>query len=629
MEYFQGKRGQVTIFIIIGIVIVLGAGLYLVFRDSEISRTDLPETLEPVYNNFLSCLEENTESGINLLESQAGYIYLPEFESGSAYSPFSSQLNLFGNPVPYWYYVSGNNIPKQQVPTKSQMEEQLAEYIGENLENCIFDNFYEQDFEIITQSENARTDVDIRDDEVRVSLDMNFAVRNSEASAVIDKHNLIVNSRLGEFYDSAKKVFENEQETLFLEEYGVDTLRLYAPVDGVELTCSPLTWNANEVFDELQEAIEANTFALRNKGSSYSLSEKENKYFIVDLGVKNDVRFLNSRNWSNSFEVNPSQGGSGSPLLISKPVGNQQGLGILGFCYVPYHFVYDLNYPVLVQVGDLETGEFFQFPVAVVIRGNLPREPDEQAVSFNLRGYPEICEYKNTGFEVRTYDANLNSVDAKISFECFGTTCEIGESVNGVFNSNFPQCNNGYIIAEADGFQNSRYLTSTVNSGVAEIILDKVYEQEIVLKLDNSVYSGEAIISFVSNEDSKTLIYPKQKTVELSEGQYEIQVNIYENSSIKLDESKTEQCIEIPKSGVGGFLGLSEEKCFDITIPSQIVSNALAGGGSQSYYILESELETSNILEINADKLPRPNSLEQLQENYILFEEKGLGVEFK
>lgn len=140
---------------------------------------------------------------------------------------------------------------------------------------------------------------------------------------------------------------------------------------------------------------------------------------------------------------------------------------------------------------------------------------------------------------------------------------------------------------------------------------------------------GEAIISFISDKSSKIAVYPEQKTIELSEGQYEIQVYIYKNSSLKLGATTKEQCVEVPQSGFGGLLGLTREKCFDIEIPEQIISNALSGGGKETYYILESELQSSNVIEISASSLPLPESIEDLQDNYLLFEDKDLGVSFK
>jgi len=64
-------------------------------------------------------------------------------------------------------------------------------------------------------------------------------------------------------------------------------------------------------------------------------------------------------------------------------------------------------------------------------------------------------------------------------------------------------------------------------------------------------------------------------------------------------------------------------------MPAQIVSNALSGGGKENYYILESELADANFIEINAESLPTPKSIEELQNNYILFEELNLDIQFK
>lgn len=611
-------KGQVTIFIIIAIIIVAaGVGIFFL-KDSFIDKS-IPASIEPVYTTFLSCLEEDTLVGINVLESQGGYIELPDFEPGSAYMPFSSQLNFMGSPVPYWYYVSGNNIQREQIPSKSNMESQLEDYIEEEIRDCIFEEYYEEGFEIDLGEPKAK--VDIKDREVSVNLDMNLNINKEEDSVVVENHDIEVRSSLGKLYNSAKKVYEYEQDTLFLEEYGVDILRLYAPVDGVELTCSPLTWNADDVFEELQEAIEANTMALKVEGGDYDLRKEENKYFVIGVDVDEEVRFLNSRDWPSSFEVNPSEGS----ILISKPVGNQPGLGVLGFCYVPYHFVYNVRYPVLVQVQDGE--EIFQFPVAIVIQGNMPREALEgSAITVQDS---EICEHKNTLITVKTYDTNLYPIETDISYKCFNEVCSIGRTKSGSLKKEFPQCVNGYVVARAEGYEETKYLQSTMDPGSVSIILDKLYELDLDLNLNGKSYNKDAIVTFISEDGSKTVLYPDQKSVELSEGQYEIQVQVYKDSSLRLQETVKEQCVEVPQSGIGGLFGLTKEKCFDITIPSQIVSNALAGGGKENYYILENELKNSDKIEINAESLPTPKSIEDLQNNYILFEDKGLDIVFK
>jgi len=608
----KNKFGQVTLFIIVAIVIVGGAVVFYSFRDSIVGEK-IPVSIEPVYNNFLSCLEGKLLTGIDILESQAGYISLPDFEAGSRYMPFSSQLNFLGNAVPYWYYVSGNNIQKEQVPSKSEMEEQLEGFIEEKITRCVFDDYYEQGFEVNQGVPEAR--ISIRKNRVEIDLKMEMSLEKGEDNVVVKNHDLGVDSKLGMLYDSAIEIYNKEQKSLFLENYAVDNLRLYAPVDGVELTCSPLTWNAEDVFDELQEAIEANTLALKTKGGDYSLKE-ENKYFIVDVDVEGEVRFINSKDWPSNFEVVPSEGN----VLISEPVGNQPGLGMLGFCYVPYHFVYNVKYPVLVQIQ--EGNEIFQFPVAVVVQGNNPREA--LSVSSVELGVPELCKYKNTLVGVSVYDVKSNAVEAEISYDCLGVTCDIGKTESGNLREEFPQCVNGHILVKSEGFEDKKYSYSTIEAGSVGIALDKLYELEVNLNK-----GGTAIISFVSDESSKTIVYPEQRSVELSEGQYEISVYVYKNSSLQLSETVREQCIEVPQSGLGGLLGLTKKECFEVRMPAQIVSNALSGGGKENYYILESELENSKVIEINAGSLPTPTSIEELQDNYILFEDMDLDIQFK
>ncbi|MBU0894089.1 MAG: hypothetical protein KKF48_04325 [Nanoarchaeota archaeon] len=608
----KNKFGQATVFIIIAVLIVGIIAIYYTTKNG-VSVTGVPANIEPIYSSFLSCLENEVGVGISILESQGGYIELPDFEPGSTYMPFSSQLDFLGNPIPYWYYVSANNIQKEQVPTLQEMQFQLGNFLEDRARNCRFEEYYNAGFEI-TQGE-AKAIVSIKNNEVDVSFNMEFNVVKGEDTAVFRDHKIVVASRLGKLYDSAIEVYNKEQEELFLEGYGVDILRSYAPVDGVELTCSPMVWNADEVFDELENAIETNTLALK--------TGKNNDYFAVDLNIESgvDVRFLNFKQWPHGFEVAPSEG----PVLISNPIGNQPGIGILGFCYVPYHFVYNVRYPVLIQVS--EADEVFQFPVAIVLQGNVPRQALD--VSSIELGIPDFCKNKNTLIEVGVYDTNLRPVDADISYECLGTRCNIGKTSSGYLETNFPQCANGVVTAKAQGFKDAKQIFSTIQEGGVDIILDKIYGLEIDLKLDGKSYDKEAIISFISDDNSKTIVYPDTKIVELSEGQYEVSVYVYKTSSLKIPSTTQEQCVEVPRSGLGGLFGLTQQNCFDIEIPSQDVSNALAGGGKQNYYLLESELRNSNIVEINADSLTTPKTLEELQNNYFLFDGKGLDIVFK
>jgi len=604
----KNKRGQVTIFVIIAIILVVAVALFFVLRDS-FGVISIPESIQPAYSHFLSCVESEAQTGINVLESRGGYIELPEFEPGSSYMPFSSQLMFLGNPIPYWYYVSGNNLEKEQIPSREEMEEQLANFVEDNIRKCEFGDYYEEGFEITLGEPSV--DVNILEDKVRINLEMDTNFVKGNDSALVNGHEVEVDSMLGGLYDSAKAIYDYEQSTLFLEEYGIDVLYSYAPVDGVEISCAPEIWDASEVFGNLREALQENTMVLQNGGEGY---------FSVNLPVNEEVNFMTSPNWPNAFSVDPSD----ESLLVAEPIGNQQGLSVLGFCYTPYHFVYDMKYPILIQVQNGE--EIFQFPVAVVIDSNNPREPlDADSV---VPSSPELCQYKNSEFQVNIYDTSLNSVEANISYECLGDVCDIGETSSGVLVADFPQCVNGYVIASAPGYEEAKRLFSTTESGEINIIMDRSYEREIDLIVDGSNYDRDAMIYFVSDASSETIYYPEQTRVSLSEGEYDIEVYIFDNTSIEFEGGTREQCVEVPQSGIAGVLGFTEQDCYEIEVQPQIISNALSGGGSQNYYITESELRNSNTIRISAERLPKPDSLEDLQVNYLLFEDKNLGISF-
>ena len=59
------------------------------------------------------------------------------------------------------------------------------------------------------------------------------------------------------------------------------------------------------------------------------------------------------------------------------------------------------------------------------------------------------------------------------------------------------------------------------------------------------------------------------------------------------------------------------------------ISKALAGGGTQEYYILESELSSANSIEINVESLPVPDTIEKIQDNNLLYEIKPVEMIFR
>src|SRR3989344_5913739 len=532
----RGRLAQISVFIIVAVVLVAGLILFFVFREG-LTFNRVPQEFQPVYNYYLSCIEDETLYGSTIAGQQGGYIDIDAlgFSPGSIHMPFSNQLDFLGNSVPYWYYISGNGVVKEQVPSKEKIETELNGFVEERLPYCDFSSFIEQGYRI-ELSEVAEVSTRVNENNILVNVEQPLNIYFGNDSYRATSHEKKVDSNFGKFYDLAQKIYQDNKKSLFLENYGVDILRLYAPVDGNEIGCSPKIWNIGAVRENLTSALEANTGFIKIKGDYYTV-KKENEYFVHDIGenVDANVNFLYLREWPMKVEVWPSDGS----FLRADPIGLEEGYGILGFCYVPYHFVYDFVYPVLVQI--YYEDELFQFPVVVYIEKNKPREADN--VESRVSAVPELCL-------------------------------------------------NGFIVARAEGYETFRYKATIIEEQTINLALNKEYEMKLDVRKNGRPLASEdyAIVYFSKNNLSKIVSYPETSNVSLAEGQYQIKTYIYSNTELTIDSGSSSQCVDVPISGVFGLFGVTEKKCFDVAIPSQSINVGITGGGLQNYFVTEQEL---------------------------------------
>ena len=610
------KRGQVTIFVIIALIIIGGVIGYFAVKGNLVFSND-PGELKPVFDYYDECIKQGITRGVSIAESQAGWIETPDFIPGTYYAPSSSQLSFLGLPVPYWHYISGNGLVKKQIPTKTEIENQMARYLEEEIQKCNFEQFHNKGFKIDLGTPSAK--VKIADTKVSVNLNSDVTISKDQQSASKTDHNVEVNTKFGKLYNTATGIYNKEMSDAFLEQYASDVLRLYAPVDGVELTCAPKIWKTKTVFEDIRQALQANIAAIKFKGNYYQLSKEQDKYFVVNKDVDEAVNLLYFTDWPTKIVIT----GADNELMVAEPVGNQEGLGIMGFCYAPYHFVYDLHFPVLIQVYD--GTEVFQFPVVVVIDKNMPRNA-MPAVETSEQEEFDLCAIKAQELEVDVLDIHLTGINANVSFKCFDQVCRLGEAKNGKLETKAPACINGLLQISAGGYADKNILLSSNQESKVDVILDREYEVEVELRVDGKQANENALISF-SGQRSAAVALPDVKSTTLSEGAYNVSVFVYKNSSISLPQTTKEQCFDTAKSGVLGLLGATEKKCVDISIPETKIESALIGGGRGETYFLPDLLEKGKII-INVDGFPEPKSLDELQNNYAAFEGSKVGVEF-
>src|SRR3990172_876438 len=188
----ENKRAQVAVFVIVALVIFGGILTIYTFRD-KLFAPSIPAEFKPVFDYYKSCIEEEARAAIDLAGSQGGRVNPGLYIPGSEYAPFSSQLNFLGFPVPYWFYISGNGLVKENVPTKGEIQNEISQYVEDRVNvNCNFDDFYAKGFSIDLGTPAVKTTIE--DANVIVDLSSEMVVSKEESSARATSQNVQINS---------------------------------------------------------------------------------------------------------------------------------------------------------------------------------------------------------------------------------------------------------------------------------------------------------------------------------------------------------------------------------------------------------------------------------------------------
>jgi hypothetical protein len=608
MSYLTGKKGQVAVFVIIAIVIVGGIIAYFYARSAS-APVGIPTELAPAFDYYQSCIQSTTRSALDLAGTQGGYTKLPAEQPASYYAPFSSNLDFLGFSVPYWEYVSGNGIVKEQELTSSQVELQIASFVQEQLPiRCHFDDFYSKGWNVNIAA--PKVSVQITDNIVQVSVSAATTVTFANQSASKSDYSVSVDSRFGDLLNKAQAVYQKEAQEAFLENYTMDVLDLYAPVDGVEIGCAPKIWKSRDVESAIKQGLNDNIAALQ--------FGKKSSYFNVAVDSGNaDIRAMYSQSWPSSLQIDGADG----EIMRTDSMGQQAGMGVIGFCYQPYHFVYSLMYPVLFQLS--EGNEIFQFPVVAIIKNNVPRQVN-LTLAYNDTSDTNLCQYATQDVNVNLFDNAFNPIDGEVSYSCFDQSCSLGETVGGSISGKIPACINGFMEVNAPGYASKSVIFSSHNTSDANIYLDKLYNVSVSLLIDGKNAKGTSVI-YLQGAQTATAVIPDNSNVQLSEGFYNVSVYVYGNTSITLPASTNRQCSTVSASGISGFFGQTREQCYDITIPQTKIDQAIIGGGTGEIYLLPEMLQSGKIT-LSVSSLPVPKNLEDLQTSYALFDTQGVDI---
>lgn len=561
ISLFFGKKAQVTVFIILGLFLLIGVGLFTYFRSEVYKYHDLPEQFIPVAKYAEECVQDIAQQGIFQAGMQGGYVYLP-FRQDAAY------LNI-GFPVTY-LYLAGENRAVSIV----HLEKDLNTYIAENINNCL------SDFSVFNQftftpvaTVNVSVATSVSSDTVEIDLEMPVHISDATTTATLPTIKVSFDNTIGKKIFLAYQIMKTENEQGFLEYYTNEIIAAsdWLPYEGFDFTCAPKRWKVDDMRSYIEKAVAVNLPYIMFDGTDFD--ETGNPYYDniykVSLGASgvSDLKVTTSYDprWGMDLDVQPSRDGIVTDVKL---VGKTIALP----CIHTYHHKYSTNYPVLFTITDGESTNYpFYFATPVIMHRNQadrknemqpwPSEADtirEKAfcanetttVLYTLDSEGRITtqeqEQKNWNYGLDVvamdnqygFDAVLDEVS--ISYHCLNFNCPVGETAYGggtgrfygssgmfvtypLLSSTFPTCLNGELIAEKEGYQTKTIFQSVSEETDGATVLLPLYRLQplsfdvIVVQNHNNIISERglkdnemAVITVKNSQEGfeKVLVYP-------------------------------------------------------------------------------------------------------------------------
>jgi len=205
------KRGQVTLFVIIAIVIVAGAFLVL-YTQTDIlgQRAERIPEIAPIRAEIQNCLDQTAFDGITLAGLQGGYISLPNLTFTTNFSE-----------IPYSYY-EGRSL----LLTLGGIEKEVSAYVSLMLPKCV--DFSKWPDYAITPS-NAISTTLIKNNLVKVDVKWPVIIKKADSTYRLEKFSTSIPIRLGMIHNITRTIVTGEikEPNLIRADYFSDVYNEY------------------------------------------------------------------------------------------------------------------------------------------------------------------------------------------------------------------------------------------------------------------------------------------------------------------------------------------------------------------------------------------------------------------
>ncbi len=415
----HSRSAQVTVFIIVGIILLLTVGIIVYFQYAYKKVLTFELSEEPVTAYVQQCLVDITEEGVMLAGKNGGYVFQEELSDEQKeflqLLPFNSDTLLLANgkqQLRYWYYQMNDGIDRVAIPKLEKqaeddgsIQDQLERYVEQQLPICLH-NFeaLEKTGKVITETGELSVSVLIADQAVEVTAFLPLEIDEAGTTTTQDSFSATVPVGLKPTYELAREIAEHELNTLFLEQTTRNLLATYSQVDKeylppmagglhFEPCANRVFWFYNDVQEDVQQMLAANIPFLKVKNTNYgeiiidkkkeaddevrNLRQAVFDAFIISLSANQYEHLLVNFNYQTNYPMDLMFGNNIGYGLI-QPSIFEINILVANLCMFEYNYLYNVKYPVVVTITDptsaLDENAFiFQFPLQVVVKNNYPR----------------------------------------------------------------------------------------------------------------------------------------------------------------------------------------------------------------------------------------------------------------
>ncbi|MBI4149911.1 hypothetical protein HY488_00745 [Candidatus Woesearchaeota archaeon] len=483
------KRGQITIFIIVGVILLFSVALIIYIRSRAVEEipsaqvpvaiAEVPAELQPINNYVLGCLRQTSTDALTAIGAHGGYLGvttddsieygLPTFSFTSAAAGMTptGDDGISVSPdwqVPYWFYMKsqntcqagcefGNLAPSLEGDESSSIKNQVQQYVNKNVVTCLnnFPQFRRQGYTITPTADPISAAV-FAEKDVAVYLEYPLRIVKEGAESDLKQFLVRLDVPFKRIYELASDVAQVEAEQRFLDVHALTLIAIYGgmdkerlpPMAGTDLSYVPIFWFKSEVQEKLQNILTAQTSSLRvaNTRNFVEFRDFGDDLLKTTLYRKKAVPFaktypdldveFNYLGWPIYLYIMPGE------LIRAR----ESFLGKVFIALIPlqrYDLPYDVSYPSLVQVHDdyafAGKGYDFFFGLEANVRNNVVLDETSAGVASQLAGGADsgqLCDprQRNSGdYTVRVQDHQGRPVDgAVVSFASSVQFCPIGRS---------------------------------------------------------------------------------------------------------------------------------------------------------------------------------------------------------